>query len=391
MIFTTHFLDEAEILADHITLLSKVSLYLSHGLGGQIPNMKCYQGKIMCQGSGAELKNRFGDGYIVHVPKSDEKPAPDMGVPSSVHQDRVRYHVADTKAAAALITKLEAQGISGAAMAGPTIEQVFLSLTKDVDETLRRELGEDAGNGRTTAPTSATLVSGKPISSFKQVFILMRKRLTILPRYWVAPLLALGLAAGLPAALKPLLINPNSRPPLYYERPNCTSPAQELNWLPRYDWYREQYVGTSYYPSFDGRPQTFVPVGPSSVGPALERAMRTSPAGGNWYNHTRDFRVYRVEDTQESWLKSIRDSPMGANYGGLFILDNSTTSSSAIIANSLEYSAPAMGLISLWTVMQSGQNISVSTGELPRPYLTVSGSEHLPLDTPNAIYFGPSE
>ncbi|KAI6614493.1 hypothetical protein MCOR14_011415 [Pyricularia oryzae] len=350
MIFTTHFLDEAEILADHITLLSK--------------------GKIMCQGSGAELKNRFGDGYIVHVPKSDEKPAPDMGVPSSVHQDRVRYHVADTKAAAALITKLEAQGISGAAMAGPTIEQVFLSLTKDVDETLRRELGEDAGNGRTTAPTSATLVSGKPISSFKQVFILMRKRLTILPRYWVAPLLALGLAAGLPAALKPLLINPNSRPPLYYERPNCTSPAQELNWLPRYDWYREQYVGTSYYPSFDGRPQTFVPVGPSSVGPALERAMRTSPAGGNWYNHTRDFRVYRVEDTQESWLKSIRDSPMGANYGGLFILDNSTTSSSAIIANSLEYSAPAMGLISLWTVMQSGQNISVSTGELPRPYLT---------------------
>ncbi|KAI6352635.1 hypothetical protein MCOR25_009365 [Pyricularia grisea] len=359
MIFTTHFLDEAEILADHITLLSK--------------------GKIMCQGSGAELKNRFGDGYIVHIPKSDDKPAPDMGVPSSVHQDRVRYHVANTKAAAALITKLESQGISGVAMAGPTIEQVFLSLTKDVDETLRRELGEDASNGHTTASatpggatatTTAALVSGKPISSFKQVLILMRKRLTILPRYWVAPLLALGLAAGLPAALRPLLIDEKGLPPFYYERPNCTSPAQEMSWVPRYEYLREQYVGTSYYRSSGSRPQTFIPVGPSSAGPALERAMRTTPIGGAWYNHTRDFRIYRVEDTQESWLQSIKDSTMSANYGGLFILDNSTTSSSAIVANSLEYSAPAMGLVGLWTAMQSGQNISVFTGDLPRPYLT---------------------
>lgn len=335
----------------------------------------------MCQGSGAELKNRFGDGYIVHIPKSDDKPAPDMGVPSSVHQDRVRYHVANTKAAAALITKLESQGISGVAMAGPTIEQVFLSLTKDVDETLRRELGEDASNGHTTASatpggatatTTAALVSGKPISSFKQVLILMRKRLTILPRYWVAPLLALGLAAGLPAALRPLLIDEKGLPPFYYERPNCTSPAQEMSWVPRYEYLREQYVGTSYYRSSGSRPQTFIPVGPSSAGPALERAMRTTPIGGAWYNHTRDFRIYRVEDTQESWLQSIKDSTMSANYGGLFILDNSTTSSSAIVANSLEYSAPAMGLVGLWTAMQSGQNISVFTGDLPRPYLTVS-------------------
>lgn len=364
MIFTTHFLDEAEILADHITLLSK--------------------GKIMCQGSGAELKNRFGAGYVVHIPKSDEKAAPDMGVPSTMHQDRVRYHVADTKEAAALIAKLEALGISGVAMAGPTIEQVFLSLTTDVDETLRRELGQDTvieGDakavvqlGYATAATSAKLVSGRPISSFSQILILMRKRLTILPRYWVAPLLALGLAAGVPAALRPLLIDEKALPgPRVYERPNCTVNSQELTWTPRYDYPFPVYAGTTLYYSsglnYDGV-REFLPIGPASWGSAIEKALVWSPAAPEGYNQSRDWALYRVADSQEAWLQSLRESPAGANRGGLFIKDNSTTLSSAIVADNLGRNEVALGLISLWTTTQSGQNISTTSGNLPRPYLT---------------------
>lgn len=47
IIFTTHFLDEAELLADHIAILSK--------------------GSLEAQGSTVELKNRLGSDYRVHV------------------------------------------------------------------------------------------------------------------------------------------------------------------------------------------------------------------------------------------------------------------------------------------------------------------------------------
>src|SRR5206468_9079805 len=49
IILTTHFLDEADLLADHIAILSK--------------------GTLRATGSSVELKDKLGGGYRVHVPK----------------------------------------------------------------------------------------------------------------------------------------------------------------------------------------------------------------------------------------------------------------------------------------------------------------------------------
>lgn len=47
ILLTTHFLDKAELLADHIAMLSK--------------------GVLKAQGSSVELKHRLGSGYRIHI------------------------------------------------------------------------------------------------------------------------------------------------------------------------------------------------------------------------------------------------------------------------------------------------------------------------------------
>src|SRR4051812_28685579 len=108
MVFTTHFLDEGEVLGDYIVILSK--------------------GQVKCQGSGAELKTRFGGGYRVYVPKEADI---DIDSEKVVHQDRVVYRTPDSSSAAQLVTRIEAAGGSNLRISGPTVEDVFLRVAED--------------------------------------------------------------------------------------------------------------------------------------------------------------------------------------------------------------------------------------------------------------------
>lgn len=342
VIFTTHFLDEGESLADQIVLLSK--------------------GKVMCQGPAAELKSKFGGGYTVHIPRTDTPP--DMGVPVTTHQDRTCYNVPTTAAAAALISKLEKGGQRGIAMSGPTVEDVFLRLTTDVDEVLKRELGgatsstgNATGAGAANLLPAAALAPGKPVSSFRQIMVLMRKRLTVLPRYWVAPFLALALSCAVPPLCRPLLDVYRQGRMVPYERPACEA-REETQPSRSYEPYASPAI-------LRFSSSELVPVGPPSINASLFRALAGSTAVSSYSSYVGRYGPdFRLVDTIETFQDTVRNN-MGKVRQGIFIKDGGN---SAMIASQLrEFNSglDSVSLVGLWTVMETGANISTSVGSLP--------------------------
>jgi ATP-binding cassette subfamily A (ABC1) protein 3 len=111
---TTHFLDEADLLADRIAILSK--------------------GTLRAEGSSVELKERLGSGYRIHLPTGPEHPsAPDInGVTKHITFGQAMYSASSSRQAAQIIKHLEGEGITDYQLSGPTIEDVFLQLADEV-------------------------------------------------------------------------------------------------------------------------------------------------------------------------------------------------------------------------------------------------------------------
>ncbi|KAF2396588.1 ABC transporter [Trichodelitschia bisporula] len=176
IILTTHFLDEAEFLADHLIIMAA--------------------GQIRTAGSISELKNKLGDGFRVVT----------TATATSNHnlEDHRKFeevHRVDTSAEVLeLVSKLQAEGHKDIQVNGPTIEEIFLKYA-DVESELEEDdahiplnsirstqkaphehikekdssLG-DGSNGEIRAPDT------KHLGSYQQTLILFRKRLTILRR-----------------------------------------------------------------------------------------------------------------------------------------------------------------------------------------------------------------
>lgn len=198
LILTTHFLDEADLLADHIAILSK--------------------GTLRAEGSSVELKDRFGSGYRVHLQKNpDALHLPSIpGVQKKESFDMVTYVAPTSNLAARVIKILEENGFTQYRFSGPTIEDVFLQLAEEIkDEEAFKGIspgvpGEsDSGNEKDLPSSSSKegsthqglkLLDGKRVGYFKQAMILYRKRVTVLKRNWILYLIAFILpifAAGL--------------------------------------------------------------------------------------------------------------------------------------------------------------------------------------------------
>lgn len=185
MLFTTHFLDEGDLLSDNITILSK--------------------GKKVADGTAVALKHSMGGGYRVKIYSSNlfEEPREWSSVPRRVHSDHTVYNLPDSSAAAQFVTNLERLGVSDYRVSGPTIEDVFLKLASEVLED--KTLSDDASplESITSIPSSEKgieLALGRRISSLAQTWVLFRKRVTILRRNWLpygAALLIPIVTAGL--------------------------------------------------------------------------------------------------------------------------------------------------------------------------------------------------
>lgn len=204
IIMTTHFLDEADMLADKIAILSK--------------------GRLRAEGSSAELKDRFGAGYRVHVlnRRNVEKAPRVDGVEREAGPNSVTYVAPTSSLAVKVIRALDASDIPHQ-FSGPTIEDVFLNLAAEVKD---EEVGDSlqAGPGRPPAhekcPEGAEtavpshedgkgggqgLLPGRSVGLGQQVLVFLRKRLVVFKTNWV-PYVAAFLLPIITAAITQLLV-----------------------------------------------------------------------------------------------------------------------------------------------------------------------------------------
>ncbi|KAK2811523.1 hypothetical protein FQN50_002146 [Emmonsiellopsis sp. PD_5] len=206
ILLTTHFLDEADLLADYIAILSR--------------------GVLKAQGTSVELKHQLGSGYrihVYHVPGSEKLSLPQFrGIASETHCDETMYTVRDSSQAAYFVAKLEEKGIKEYRVSGPTIEDVFLKVAEEIRSRPASPDGfEDTDDTiklikQVKDSSAPQLVTGKRIGMPLQAWILFCKRATILRRNYLPYLVALLLPV-IAAQLVTLFLNG-------YRRPGCTGP-----------------------------------------------------------------------------------------------------------------------------------------------------------------------
>jgi ATP-binding cassette subfamily A (ABC1) protein 3 len=198
-IITTHFLDEAEYLADHMVIMSR--------------------GQVKGEGSTSELKARLGNGYRFSVPPGIESlnETALVGIRSKLHAEQT-FATTDPAVALEQIKRYKAEGINNYQIAGPTIEEVFMKLEGDQEDVAGVEdlpIHDDSSNnnGLSTHPEKgavvttadekqheATLLTGHRTGAIKQAFILFQKRLKVLRWNWFTYLATICIpvvAAGL--------------------------------------------------------------------------------------------------------------------------------------------------------------------------------------------------
>lgn len=200
MLLTTHFLDEADILADRIAILSK--------------------GSLKAEGSAAELKNRFGGGYRVYLRHGTKVNVPiELDAARKSLLDREMFQLSNSSTAARFVADLQKNGTTDYQVTGPSIEDVFLKLAEEVQgsqlasqtalsqhsEATPKAVADDVDLSQSSAQGQeeeqpVKITTGNGTGMAPQAFILFKKRCTVVKRnflpYVVAVLLPI-IAAGL--------------------------------------------------------------------------------------------------------------------------------------------------------------------------------------------------
>ena len=192
IILTTHALDEADALSDDIAIMS--------------------QGRLVAQGSSAELKEKYGGGYRVATPHS--KPAlANINRTVFIRESNENVQqVASSSDACRLVAEIEKQYGTECSIRGPSIEDVFLNIAlaeqdrKQLFESASLEsepyrIGEGLGDGTNGTlaeelsaepkKQSISIVKGTGTNFWQQVWILWRKRVLVWRRNWMPYVAAL--------------------------------------------------------------------------------------------------------------------------------------------------------------------------------------------------------
>ncbi|TQV92671.1 ABC transporter [Cordyceps javanica] len=303
IIMTTHFLDEADLLADNIAILSK--------------------GRLRAQGSSVQLKDTFGSGYRVHVLNARHmmSRAPEVdGVDRRVSSNTITYVAASATLAASVIRTLEARGVPYK-FSGPTIEDVFLNLAEEVNDhgmgAARAVPSADASEPKFSPSQSADaeekppsgqplpLLHGRQLGLFRQIVVLLQKRFVILKTNWV-PYLAAFLIPIVAAAVIHLLIKNLSAP-------GC-SPRE-----------RSSDNKNTDFTDLLGSP--FIVGGPSSTFSASAIAEVFKPIIPNLANSAGDH--IKVVDSFDSFKTYIEDNRKNVTPAGLWLGQSGSTATLA--------------------------------------------------------------
>jgi ATP-binding cassette, subfamily A (ABC1), member 3 len=217
LLFTTHALDEADALSDHIVILQK--------------------GRLKMEGSAVELKQRYGGDYQIHIQGSLP---PNFPIGDNIrHEARADghiFHISRPDAAGQFIGLLDKHGMHDYEVQGPTIEQVFLRQAEHSGERASDEAGivgtasrPGTGSGSDIDSTTVKpkgvddaerdpqLAESRTIGFFGQVWVLFRKRMAIFPRNWVPyffalliPIITAGLATSFLRGFEGLNCSPDA-------------------------------------------------------------------------------------------------------------------------------------------------------------------------------------
>ncbi|EIW87313.1 P-loop containing nucleoside triphosphate hydrolase protein [Coniophora puteana RWD-64-598 SS2] len=324
VVFTTHFLDEADLLADRIAIL-------------QAP------GRLVAEGTPVALKSGLGRGYSVQVAfesagdagaaeeekGGDARPRDVLARVRGIAPGAVLYQPAPTQASYQLQSKdsnvvevvlqmLEVEktryGISSYDVQGTTIEDIFLDLMDQQgkrDSTSEKSLTQstsdtDVGSVPPTnaapkveASAAMALTDGRPRSTLSQALTIFHKRTLVARRSWLTPLLVILVAVC------------GSCIPLFYlsgQEPSCTLQFKNETVIP-----------------------LFVPLSPLrafAFGSAAE--VLTAPPGiASTLGHATEFLPVRNIADNASFVQTIQDSYMNITNGGVSI---DTTTGAALVA-----------------------------------------------------------
>jgi ATP-binding cassette, subfamily A (ABC1), member 3 len=331
MVLTTHFLDECEVLADRIAILSR--------------------GHLKCQGTSAALLSQHGGGYRVHLARRDNPPR--LGnFPMAFHQDQIVYTTPDSASAAHLISQLNDSGEQNISLTGPTVEDVFLNVS---DEHIAIEEGGDTG-GSSSAERArkryddvdaigAQLSHAQTSSFLSQVLALMKKRYNILLRNWWPYFFILGLPIAITPALNRFLKS--------YEASNCVNlladphtPTQlrfSFDYLNRIDPWRSSPIA--------------IAVGPPSVNSSLLHVLANFPVG-NGYDLSLYHSQVTLQNTFDDFQSFVQTNFINVTPGALWMGDSITPPTYAYDADFGMYSAMLMQ--NIWSQVRSGVEISAS-------------------------------
>ncbi|KAJ6601121.1 hypothetical protein DFH09DRAFT_1020416 [Mycena vulgaris] len=207
IVYTTHFLDEGELIGDHIAILAA-------------------PGKLVASGTPVSMKRDLGQGYTVQaslpLTENSEKtgrstellqqirtlaPHTSMSL-AAPHQPLYHLKSKDTvvvdKVLQLLDSETEKYGITSYDVLGTSIEDIFLELMRK--EEMGQESPEGAEAEKSLTPSSASasieepkpvalnLATGRATSPFRQALTIFRKRSIIFRRSWLTPLLAVVIA-----------------------------------------------------------------------------------------------------------------------------------------------------------------------------------------------------
>ena len=305
IILTTHFLDEADLLADHIAVLSK--------------------GVLKAYGTSVELKSKLGAGYRVHVyQREGQEHVKIYDKPHTLHGEQVEYLLHDPAETAHFVTQLEADGITEYQISGPTIEDVFLKLADeielDTEQVSRHESEDETGPSQSlvevkgAAFTSQTLrrtktnavpelLNGKRIGFFRQAMVLFWKRILVTRRNPL-PILAALFIPIIGAGLVTLFLGD-------YKLPSCDPTANAI-------------IGD--ISSLSSQIRFRLIAGPSALltPAAVQRFTRSLPGGSSTAgaNTTRLLQSLTLVDTLDAFNEQISTRFANVTPGGFFIGDN---------------------------------------------------------------------
>lgn len=328
MVISTHILDEVDILADHVVIISR--------------------GCFKAEGSTVELKAQYAKGYKIFL--DSESPDTEMVAPTRCRADTKVLEAADSTAAMSLLAALERKGHVDISIRGPTIEDVFMTLhdepqgvqKDDTNEFVRDDSApsQDAITLTATVIPNTNLSSGSPPTFWLQARLLFLKRFTILRRNWWPYLIAIVIPIITTPLLKPILS--------YYKTPSCNS-SVALN------VHSIQPVNLEAATQMIGYTQIFA--GPPSANDSIYNVISNFPigAGIDLRKYSEQF-IFAENLVDFEGLVSEKFSNIAP--GALYLGDNFSTPIYAFVGDARIF--PAMVMQNLWSQVRGGLAISVS-------------------------------